>query len=89
MHGYDVTTAAEAGLLEAEDELHIDYALVNDRVIITHDRDYLALDARGIAHAGIAYCHQQKYSVGQLLTMCLLLDTCYTDEEMRGHVEYL
>ena len=69
MHGYDVTTAVDAELLEAADELHILHALRESRVIITHDRDYLALDAIGMPHAGIRYCHQQKYSVGQLLMM--------------------
>jgi uncharacterized protein with PIN domain len=88
MHGYDVTTAAEAELLEAR-EFHIEHALRDGRVIITHDRDYLALDASGTPHAGIGYCHQQKYSVGQLLMMCLLLDECYSEDEMRGHVEFL
>ena len=88
-HGYDVTTADDTDLLSADDQLHVDHALSERRVIITHDRDFLALDARGIPHAGIAYCHQQKYSVGQLLMMCLLLDECYSVEEMRGRVEYL
>jgi uncharacterized protein with PIN domain len=88
-HGYDVTTSADANLLEAEDELHIEHALREGRLIITHDRDYLVLDASGTSHAGIGYCHQHKYSVGQLLMMCLLLDQSYTEEEMRGHVEYL
>jgi uncharacterized protein with PIN domain len=88
-HGYDVTTAADAELLSADDELHLGHAFREGRIIITHDRDYLALDARGILHAGIAYCHQQKYSIGQLLMMCLLLDECYSEEEMHGHVEYI
>jgi uncharacterized protein with PIN domain len=89
MHGYDVTTAAEAELLGAADELHIEHAQREGRIIITHDRDFLALDAAGIPHAGIGYCHQQKYSVGKLLTMCLLLDGCYSEEEMHQRVEYL
>ena len=89
MHGFDVTTAVDAGLLEADDELHIEHALRDGRVIITHDRDYLAFDAKGIPHAGIGYCHQQKYSVGQLLMMCLLLDQCYGTDGLHGQVEYL
>lgn len=88
-HGFDVTTAADAELLEAEDDLHIEYALRERRVIITHDCDYLTLDASGIAHAGIAYCHQEKYSIGELLMMCLLINECYATDEMQGRVEYL
>jgi predicted nuclease of predicted toxin-antitoxin system len=89
MHGHDVTTAADSQLLHADDQLHIEHALREGRILITHDRDYLSLNASGVAHAGIAYCHQQKYSVGQLLMMCLLLDECYTQEEMHQRIEYL
>jgi predicted nuclease of predicted toxin-antitoxin system len=89
MHGHDVTTRSDAGLLEADDRPHINFALRNDRVIITHDRDYLAQHARGIGHAGILYCHQRKYGLSTLLMMCLLVADCYTQNEMRGRVEYL
>lgn len=89
MHGFDVTTAADAGLLEAEDEVHFEHAMREGRIIITHDRDFPTLAARGISQAGIAYCHQEKYSIGQLMMMCLLLDECFGDEGMRNHVEYL
>jgi len=55
--GIDVTTATDAGLLSAADDAHVVYALAHGRVIFTEDDDYLALDARGVSHAGIAYCH--------------------------------
>ena len=89
LHGFDVTTAGEAGMLEAEDELHVEYALRESRVIITHDRDYVAIHSRGDDHAGIGYCHQQKYSTGQMLTMCLIIAECYGETGMRGLVEYI
>lgn len=88
-HGFDVTVPADVDLSEAEDDEHLAYALRERRVIVTHDRDYLAIDARGTPHAGIAYCHQQKYALGQLLLMCMLLDECYSETEMMGRVEYL
>jgi predicted nuclease of predicted toxin-antitoxin system len=40
-HGYDATTAPGADLLEAEDELHIEHALREGRIIVTHDRAIL------------------------------------------------
>jgi predicted nuclease of predicted toxin-antitoxin system len=89
LRGYDVTTAADSGLIAADDESHVDHAVRENRVIVTHDRDYLSLRVRGAAHGGILYCHQQKYSVGQLLMMCLLVSECYSDEEMHGRVEFL
>jgi predicted nuclease of predicted toxin-antitoxin system len=88
-HGHDVLTTAEVGLLEANDELHLAFAVNQGRVIVTHDRDYPIMHAQGIEHAGILYCHQQKYSIGQLLMMCLLVADCYTQDEMRGRLEYL
>jgi len=59
------------------------------RVILTHDRHFLQHAAAGVAHAGIAYCHQNKYSIGALIQALLLLHACYTADEIRNRVEYL
>lgn len=88
-HGVDVTTAVEAGLLGATDEDHIAYALAQQRVIVTHDDDFLALASSNFEHAGICYCHQQKHPIGRLLQLLLVVHECCTTEEMRGHVEFL
>lgn len=87
--GIDVTTPALADLISADDEEHLVFALQEGRVTVTHDDDYLALDAAGAKHAGIAYCHQLKYSIGQLAEMLTILATCYTPEDMEGRVEFL
>jgi hypothetical protein len=76
-------------LLSADDPLHIDFARQTQRVVVTHDHDYLVWHASGAEHAGIAYCHQQKYSIGELLDLLLLLRECYTAEEMHGQLEFL
>src|SRR5262245_59678124 len=39
--GIDVTTSQEAGLLEAEDERQASYGLAENRVVFTHDADFL------------------------------------------------
>jgi hypothetical protein len=88
-HGIDVTTAAEAGLLSAEDRQHLAFAASQARVLVTHDRHFLKHAASGTAHAGIAYCHQEKYAVGELLQALLLLHACSTADDMRARVEYL
>ena len=88
-HGIDVTTAADAGLLSAGDQQHIRIALDHNRVIVTHDRHFLVHAAGGVEHAGIAYCHQQKYSVGGLLRALLLVHECCTAEEMKNRIEFL
>jgi predicted nuclease of predicted toxin-antitoxin system len=88
--GIDVTTPQNAQLLGAPDEEHLEHARHEDRVLITHDVDYLVLHGQlGIRHSGIAYCHQRKYSVGELLRSLQLLDACYEAHEMTGRVEFL
>ena len=88
--GLYVTTPEEAQLLGASDEEHLEFAHQTHRVIVTHDADYLALHNQwGDRHFGIAYCHQRKYAVGELLRSLLLLDACYGPDEMVGRVEFL
>jgi Domain of unknown function (DUF5615) len=59
------------------------------RVIVTHDRDFPRWHARGTAHAGIAYCYQQKYSIGEMIHALLVLRGCLSADEMVGNLEYL
>ena len=88
-HGIDVTTSADADLLNANDDAQLAFAMNEGRVIVTHDHDFLRLHAAGIAHSGVAYCHQDKYSVGELLSLLLLMNACYMAVDMSGRVEYL
>jgi hypothetical protein len=37
----------------------------------------------------VCYCHAEKYTVGQLLQMLLLVHSIYIAEEMTQRVEYL
>lgn len=71
--GIDVTTATDAGLLRAADEDHVAFGLAQGRVIFTEDDDFLSLNARGVPHAGIAYCHQQTRSIGEIIAALVLI----------------
>lgn len=88
-HGIDVTTSADADLLNADDDTQLAFAVAEGRVIVTHDHDFLRLNASGASPASIAYCHQDKFSVGELLSLLLLMDACYVADDMTGRVEYL
>jgi predicted nuclease of predicted toxin-antitoxin system len=88
-HGFDVTTPADADLLSADDPEQLAFATSADRVMVTHDDDFLRLHAEGVEHAGIVFCHLNKYTPSQLQFMLRMFGTCYTMEEMRGRVEYL
>ncbi len=87
--GIDVTTTADAALASSADTEHLAFAFKERRVLVTHDHDFLRHHAAGLQHFGIAYCHQEKYAVGDLLQMLLLLHACYSAEQFRGCVEYL
>jgi hypothetical protein len=87
--GIDVTTTNDAGLAGADDQQHIAFARSQNRVIVTHDDDFLVLNSQGIAHAGIAYCHQGSRSAGELLRLLLVLNECLTPKDMENRVEFL
>jgi hypothetical protein len=87
--GIGVTTAASAGLLEASDEAHLSFAAREGRVIFTQDEDFLALHASGFAHAGIAYCHQEARSLGEIIKGLVLIWEVYEPDDMKNRVEWL
>ncbi len=87
--GIDVTETYEVGLGGANDPAQLAFALREGRVIVTHDRDFPRWHARGTAHAGIAYCYQQKYSIGEMIHALLVLRGCLSADEMVGNLEYL
>lgn len=87
--GIDATTSIEAGLLSSRDEVQLAFCVAQRRVLVTHDDDFLVLHVAGDKHAGICYCHPEKYNVGQLLRALLLVYDCLAEEDMVQHVEYL
>jgi uncharacterized protein with PIN domain len=87
--GVDVTTTPEMGLLRASDDKQIEFALTDDRTLVTHDEDFLALAKAGVPHAGIAYCHPELRSIGQIIAALLLIRDCLTPSDMKDHVEFL
>jgi predicted nuclease of predicted toxin-antitoxin system len=87
--GIDLTTTPEAGLLEAEDEQHVSFAMSEGRVIFTRDADFLRIAASGQKHPGIVYCHPTCHSLGEIIRRLTLIWEIYEPEEMRNRVEYL
>jgi len=87
--GIDVTTTAEAGLQDASDEAHIDYAFSHCRVIFTQDRDFPRKHAAGAEHAGMVYSKQGVRSIGQIIQFLELMNQCLEPDDMRGRLEFL
>lgn len=89
LRGVDVTTTKDAGLLEAPDTAHVEFAHVNQRVIFRFDDDFLALASQGVDHSGIAYCHQRDRTIGQVVHRLVALWRARTAEEMVGQIYFL
>ena len=89
LHGIDLTTTVEAGLLQASDEDQLRFAASEGRVIVTRDEDFLRMDAAGDVHAGIAYIRPEKRSLGHVIRWLVLIWELLEPNDMRGHVEYL
>lgn len=88
-HGVDVTTTPEAGLVQATDEAQIVYALSENRVVFTQDRDFLRLHAANTPHLGIAYCQKDTLGIGEIIAGLVLVWEIYEPDEIVGRVEYL
>ncbi len=87
--GADVLTAQDAGSCGLPDPDQLAFATADERVMVTFDTDYLALHYAGTQHAGIAWCEEQKYDIGDLLRALLLIHGVFNRDDMRNHLEYL
>ena len=87
--GIDVSTATEAGLLSATDEQHIAFAISQNRILFTQDRDFLRLHAAGLPHPGIAYCGKDTKTIGAIIQGLVLIWEVLEPEEMASRVEFL
>ena len=89
LHGIDVLTTQDAGRCGGDDPDQLVFASSENRLIVTFDPDYLALNAAGVTHAGIAWCPALKYSIGQVIAALVLVHGAMTPDEMLNRVEYL
>jgi predicted nuclease of predicted toxin-antitoxin system len=87
--GIDVSTTPEAGLLGATDEEQLAFAISQERVIFTKDDDFLALHRRCLEHYGIAYCHQNSRSLGEIVRGLILIWEVLESSDMQNHIEFI
>lgn len=85
----DVTTTPEIGLLGATDPEQLAFAISQKRVIFTQDDDFLAIHQRGLEHYGIAYCHPNSRSTGEIVRGLILIWEVLEPLEMVNHVEFI
>lgn len=87
--GIDVTTTPEMGLSGATDDEQLAFIRSQQRVIFTQDEDFLRLHAQGQPHPGIAYCHQQTRSIGEIIRGLVLIWQFLDPPEMANRVEFI
>ena len=81
--GVAVSTTTEAGLLGAADADQLAHALLERRVLVTHDPDLIELAHRDQTHAGLAYCDQERRSLGSIIRSLLLIREVLSPEDNR------
>jgi hypothetical protein len=69
--------------------MQLNFARTQERILVTHDDDFLILNNQGIEHSGIAYCQKDAKPIGYIIRMLILLYEVATPEEMKGRIEYL
>lgn len=87
--GINVTTTIDAGLVGGDDREHLTFATNAGRVLVTQDVDFLGLHSEGVRHAGIAYWHPRRRTIGEAVRRLVLIHAALLPEEMMDRVEYL
>lgn len=85
----EVTTAAEAGLLGADDAVQLSFASAHTAAVVTNDSDFLRFQQRGEQHCGIVYCHQQARTIGEIISALELIWEALEPNEMSNRVEFI
>ena len=92
--GVDVETALEEGMIERDDEAHLEFAVKSGRGLYSFNvGDFYYLHGKYIAenkeHAGLILTRQQQFAVGEQLRRLLRLIANVPAEQMRNRVEFL
>lgn len=65
--GIDVSTTEERDMRGQGDENHFELGRIEGRVIVTDDRDFLALARRSRNHAGVVFCSRKQNTIGDIV----------------------
>lgn len=84
-----MTTTPDAGLLGASDDNQLQFAIAENRVIVTQDTDFLRIAATGQSFPGIVFYQDQQRSVGDVIRGVLLIWEILEPGEMTDRVEFL
>jgi predicted nuclease of predicted toxin-antitoxin system len=86
--GINATTTIEAGLRTKTDQAHLEYALTQQRVIVTRDQDFLRMVSGLSRHPGIVF-YSGNQSMREIIEGLILIHEVMTPEEITDSVEYI
>ncbi len=87
--GIDVATADSAGTVGLPDDRLLARCLLDGRVLVTHDQDFLRLDSEGREHAGIVYAAYGAFSIGEIVAYLDLIAKVLSPADIAGRVEFV
>ncbi len=92
MRGVDVLTAQDDGMREAEDFEILDRATELNRILFTHDDDFLKLAAKRMAEgtrfSGVVYAHQLQAPIRPCVDDLELIATVLEVTDLANRVEF-
>jgi len=88
LRGVDVITALEAGLLGVDDDVHLAFAIRENRILFTRDVDFVILGQSNFDHPGIVYA-TRPLSIGEVVGELLLIHGAAFPDELRGRIYYI
>lgn len=87
--GVDVTLQGEVRLAGMSDEAQLEFGRRQERVVVTHDPDFLRLHSIGRSHGGVAFCAAGTRSIGQISRALLHLRGRFTAQALKNRVEFI
>ncbi|HZQ10861.1 MAG TPA: DUF5615 family PIN-like protein [Anaerolineae bacterium] len=88
-HGIDVTTSIELDMQGQTDDEQVAFIRRTQRVIFTHDADFLRFASKDRDHPGIVYSAKTSKTLGEIIRSLVLIYEILSPEEIAGRVEYL
>ncbi len=91
--GINATCARDSGNLGLTDPQQLEFAVINQKVVFTHDADFIRLAheylEQGRFHWGIIYVHQDKLSLGECTRRLKELAEIFELDDFQNHLEFL
>lgn len=97
--GVEVVRCEEVGLAEADDKVHLEYAIENGLCLLTKDDDFLALHKQVVnqkkVHYGIFFCRKRDTpAIGEIVKACyeyheLISSGAGTNEDLQNEIVFI